>query len=152
MSCNNIKLRSQTVHLSRSGDPNGQNCREVRKWCWPLGLHIFFVSFNITDVGQTYLILENYSTIFSCIFKVPVYVKHLWKEYAINIFWLSDTPYRFRVMALYSDNDSLQGQAQKFTLQSVGRQSLVTAPFIVEVKPVSEHAISVTWQVIVSLC
>ena len=50
-------------------------------------------------------------------------------------------------MALYSDNVSLQGPAQKFTLHSTGRQSLVTAPFIVEVSPVSEHEISLTWQV-----
>jgi len=54
-------------------------------------------------------------------------------------------------MALYSDDDSLQGPAQKFTLQSVGDQSLVTAPFIVELSPESEHAVSLTWQVIVSL-
>jgi len=51
-------------------------------------------------------------------------------------------------MALYSDNDSLEGPAQKFTMQSVGRQSLVTAPFIVEVTPVSEHEMSLTWQVV----
>jgi len=54
-------------------------------------------------------------------------------------------------MALYSDDDSLQGQARKFAVQSVGRQSLVTPPFIVEVTPVSEHAISLKWQVVISI-
>jgi len=54
-------------------------------------------------------------------------------------------------MALYSDDVSLQGQAYKFTVHSIGRQSLTTAPFIVEVTPLSEYTISLTWQVIVSL-
>jgi len=52
-------------------------------------------------------------------------------------------------MALYLDNDSLQGPAQKLKLHSTGRQALVTAPFIVKVTPLSEHAISLTWQVTV---
>ena len=51
-------------------------------------------------------------------------------------------------MALYSDDDNLQSPAQKFTMQSTGRQDLMTAPFIVEVTPLSNDTMSLTWQVI----
>jgi len=52
-------------------------------------------------------------------------------------------------MALYSDYDSLQGPSRKLTMHNAaGAESLQTAPFIATVSALSQHAISLSWQVI----
>jgi len=61
---------------------------------------------------------------------------------------VAETTYRFRVMALYSDDVSRQSPARKFTLPApTGPQLPATAPFIVDVKPLSQHSIALHWQV-----
>jgi len=67
-----------------------------------------------------------------------------WIDTACNV--CSGTTYRFRVMALYSDNDSLQGPARKFTLHTSRPQSPATAPLILKQTALSEHAVSLLWR------
>ena len=59
--------------------------------------------------------------------------------------------YKFRVLAVFSNNDNKQSpNSRKFTLKMAPAhmpQAPAAGPVIVEARPVSPSAISITWQV-----
>jgi hypothetical protein len=59
--------------------------------------------------------------------------------------------YRFRLVAVYSNHDNKHGpNSSPVHLRSGSRRAKapVTAPFVVEVRPMAPHSISITWQVV----
>ncbi|KAL1378727.1 hypothetical protein pipiens_003926 [Culex pipiens pipiens] len=59
----------------------------------------------------------------------------------------SDHFYRFRIVAVYSNNDNKEGAASgKFHLQRLGPKNHLLAPTLTRIEPVSQHAILLHWQ------